>query len=542
MADVCKVEWAPAAGKVLAGEYTLSRGITPSIITLTCVPFTGQIPAISDVSFVCGGTTLKLADCGFASKAKSFGGSGRIWTIQLYDARWKWLYGMYVRTFNTIRQARLLGNPGSVVMAEGESDETDSARDIALQILRDELRIADFNADALPANEYPAFSWDYVRPAQALAELCDLYQLTIAYNPFDNSVKLCKAGEGDDLPNNARVLSDEVADAERLKPKSLRAVCAPTMHEEEFELEAVGMDLDGTIVPIDRLSYKPANGWGSDFLFMSDVPDDEVADPENSTKLISIRKIAEECVFRWYRIKPPTSGRLWGWRKDNAERVTYRKLLPISGDLVSTYIVPGKGLQAGLSKTRQQQASVCGIHAADYKAMGQTNSGLSDAVKESFTLDCDQGIVKFSQPVFKWDSGAIDVPTLYLRCVVRGDRYDVKTRDIGGAHGVEMLDCSHLVLKYRDQADVNKAEIDAAIEAIFDAKAADYGPADSGSRSYAGLEEIKLGGKIAQVTWTVGPGGAVTEASQNAEHEAFIPSEDARRQMERLAVPTWRKV
>lgn len=536
MANQVKVVWSPAGTNVLAGDFTLSRGITPSVINLTCVPFEGQIPAVSDVTFQDGGTVLTFKDCGYAGPSKSRSGGGTVWTIQLYDGRWRWKYGVFVGHYNELINRGWLSVTDQGEVPADERELTKSARDLAKMLLKDELAVADFDVDALPAGDFPEVTWDHIRPAQCLAELVDLYGLAICFDPVTGRVEIVKPGEGEDLPIDATLLSDDLADAEKIKPKTIKAICGRTAHEEEFELEAVGLDTDGQIKVLADLSYKPTGGWESDYLLLSGVPDDSVTDPRDPGKTTTKRKLAEECVFRWYRIKSQTNWKINGWLKDGAPRVTLARLLPIQAEVLEPYAYT----QNGKVYTKRQAGSVRGVHASDWKGMGQTNTAATVTVAESFSVDEATGVVEFSQPVFAWDSNLPVAATLYLRCVVYGDRYVAKEKAIGGASGIEGIDCSHLVVKYKDGAAQNKADVDAAAAVILAAVAKGYEARETGSRSYAGIKDFELDGKCPQITWTIGPGGATTEASQESEHNPWVPSEANRRLMELQAVPTYR--
>lgn len=532
-----KITWGPAGNSVLWGEYTLSRGITPSAISLTCVPFEDRIPAVSDVSFCDGGTVLTFRDCGFAGKAVSRSGGGTVWTIQLYDGRWRWKFGILVAEYNRIINARLLSvGPNGEVPPE-EAADSKSARDLA-KFLLGELSVTDFDVDALPADDFPFVSWDHIRPADALAALADSYELVICYDPTNGRVELAKTGEGEELPTGPKMLSDDIADAERLKPKTIKAICAPTQHEEEFELEAVGLDTDGSVKPIGNLSYRPAGGWESDFMFLSGVPETAVADPNDPAKTTTIRALAEESVWRWYRIKKQAGNwTIKGWKKFNSERVTLQRLLPVKGELLDPFVFTGTGADAGVVKTKRKSATVRGIHAADWKGMGATNSAATESVAESFSIDEDEGIVKFSLPVFKWDNNLPAEPTLYLRCIVTGDRY-VREKAAAGTFGVEGLDCGHLVMKYKNGAVVNNIAADA--DAILAKRLKDYEDAATGSRTYAGIMDFQVDGLCPQITWSIGPSGATTQAGQASEHNPWVASEGQRRAMELQRFREWR--
>src|SRR5262249_52141696 len=75
-------------------------------------------------------------------------------------------------------------------------------------------------------------------------------------------------------------------------PDSLLLVGGPTRFQTMFRLEAVGLDTNGQIVPIDNLSYKPVSGWGQEVWFgFANVID------------AAARGLGRRTVFRWYRIK-----------------------------------------------------------------------------------------------------------------------------------------------------------------------------------------------------------------------------------------------
>lgn len=54
------------------------------------------------------------------------------------------------------------------------------------------------------------------------------------------------------------------------------------------------------------------------------------------------------------------------------------------------------------------------------------------------------------------------------------------------------------------------------------------------TRTYNGIQAIDCDGAIAQVSYSIGPGGAMTTASQNTEHSLYVPPYPARRRAEFL--------
>lgn len=539
-----RIDWAPAAGKILSGSYTLSSGITPSIVSLECIPFAGEIAPVSDVVFADGATTLTLKDCRIVGAPKpSRSSGGTIWHVQLMDRRWRWKYGVATGQWNREINQILKGvSQDDTVPYSIETDEiiTRSARDLGGELL-DVMGEVGYDIAKLPADDFPEIDWDNENPAKALANLCDLYNLLICYDPGGGGVKLCEKGDGQDLPKDDSMLSDDIATVAPEKPKTLRGLCGRRQYEVELRLEPVGVDADGKIKHIDNLSYKPAGGWSGDFWTFAAVADTECKDPlaetvsgnANTQTKTTFRKLALATVFKWYRIASPQS--ISGFRRNGALRrsVLLPWILPISSDLLESYLVPDG--PAGQYVTRQRQAVVRGVFAKDVEAMGNANSTEYEEYAGNFSIDEAKGIVKFSDPVFQWTSSLpIAADPLYLRCVVFGDRYEFD-RPIGGDYGLEPVDCSHLVVKHKWGVELNAVQVKIRADVILDARQAEFNPVEAGSRSYVGIKGFRLDGKIQQSTWSIGPSGANTEASVNGEHDPWTPPMIARRQQEQLA-------
>ena len=546
MGQQIAVRWAPATNGVLSGSYTLSHGLTPSVVTLECVRFDGEIPAVSDVVFTDSEDTLTLKDCLYSEKGSHSSGSGRTRTVTLLDRRWRWRFGAmegrYNRIINEHPEVQLL--PPDQRPA-GYDAETQSARTLAEQCL-DSMGEKGYDVDALPDDDFPLVEWDFCTPAQALGELCDRYHLLVAFDPDACQVMLCTKGEGLDLPPNGQV-SDDISDIQPPKPKTLRGVCNYTEHEVSFDLEAVGLDTDGQVKAIADLSYKPGGGWPADHLLFSGIADTPIVDPKNPSLTTTALKLAQESVYRWYRIIPKriTNWTQPGWGVQLVSTPTLAQLLPLCKQLVQTVQVTDA---LGNIDVQRRPAFVTGVFLPDI-TLGTgigTNTAASAMYPKNFELDEQAGIVKFSEPVIQLDgSGNISAAELELRCVVFADRY-TKDKDIGGSYGVETVSCEGVTLQYRHGLDAgtgletivgNILDVDKAVDGILEAKAATYEIPDNGSRVYPGVWLFRLDGYIQQITWSLGPNGALTTASVNSEHALWLPQAAARRRMECGGVP-----
>ena len=103
----------------------------------------------------------------------------------------------------------------------------------------------------------PQINWDWTNPAQALQSLCNQFGRRIIYDWFTDTVNVVQLGIGLDLPTGSYSL-DTPAYTNLQRPDSIILVGAPIRYQILMKLEAVGEDWDGSIRPINDLSYVPA--------------------------------------------------------------------------------------------------------------------------------------------------------------------------------------------------------------------------------------------------------------------------------------------
>jgi hypothetical protein len=317
------------------------------------------------------------------------------------------------------------------------------------------------------------------------------------------------------------------------KPEKLLAVCERVAYEWEFDLEAVGLETDGALKLIAALSYKPAGGWGAGAV-QGDFAD--IADKTN-------RDAAEKTVFKWYRVKPPGLGHWLGSGKTFWKPSGLSEMLPLQKELISTTVQTDFD---GEKSVVHREAYYYGtFEDADKKLSNRANVDEARKLPDC-NIDGKNGIVKFSVPMFSYDgSGNAIAATLKLRCVVHGPRFTVERTLEGGLYGTLIVPCRGLQV-YDDMPDFfglttppyggNVAKIEAEVNKILDVQQAAFADSAKASARYIGIHDIKLDGRIAQLTWEAGPDGAFTSASLNTEHAYHLPSEDERRQLE-LARP-----
>jgi len=493
----------------LGGNYTLSHGISPSIMSIDVISPAEKTPInlVEDVTFSDGLRQAVFKDCRIVDADVGVGMSGVTWKFQIQDHRWRWGFGYINGDYNY-----------------GSTDKATikSVRELAV-ILLDAMDEKARDVSVLPSDEYPETHWDYDNPAQMLGDLAEQHGMLVCFDPIDLKVTLAKKGEGLDLTDDSHTNKEYTIDPPET-PEKLVAVAEFTEHEVDLLLEAVGLDRDGTIKPLDELSYKPAAGWGSDLIFFWDVG---ITDTDDQT-------LASQSVYRWYRIKGGQD--VYKWKSN----VKLAELLPVFSKLVTTETETASD---GTIKKVRKPAYVHGIH---WDGIGhlKVNTAATDKVLDAPIVDEATGLIKFRNPLYKWSADAQTAvpaePEIYLRCTVYSERH-TREKEVGGIYGDKIVPCEDVVLQYVDENTVdvgvatnNLEAVNEVMDEILTAYAKRYETSGAGTATYIGIfDTFKLDGKIQQISWEVGESGAFTRVSVNSEHDFRVPTAKERRALEK---------
>ncbi|QDT41056.1 hypothetical protein Pan241w_11150 [Gimesia alba] len=326
----------PGIKQIVSASYSRSHGITPDICQIEMAPQTldpkdkDYVPIEPDGYLIFRFDTAKISTDGNgitsttnkrveivmqscrpdkASVRRS--ASSENWTIPVYDRRWKWKFGSFSGHWNVKKNgviekrkektARELANLCLEAMGEKKYetkalDELEKGKDLPY---RKKVR--------------PEVHWDRIPPAQALSELVTSlgYRVCLDWNDI---VRIEKYGEGELLPTDDLMSGGFDADLPEV-PDSVTVLGGISYHEALWELEPVGLDIDGEWRPINHLSYTPSEKYE---WLLSDPPNfpgieqkyDEVKDNKKpKDPIIEHRKqqlkLAQETVFRCYRLKYP---------------------------------------------------------------------------------------------------------------------------------------------------------------------------------------------------------------------------------------------
>lgn len=508
----------PGLSPNIGAEMELSRGVRPSSCRLyfPVQPTIGR--TVGTLRFTYGGNQIDFPQAALApSTLRVFQDRNRlVWTIQIYDRRWKWRYKRISGQYNQ------RSCDGKVITSSKKS-----LREL-LTLLLQSLGESGYRFGDIPENVYPRVKWDRSRSDLQLAHLCEMYGL-IPVLSVDNVVRIEHLGSGQQLPTTGIIVGDNRFSHAAI-PSKVKCVGGATVYQVDLELEAVGLDVDGTVKLIRDLTYMPTGGWErSWYTTFSDVD-------------ARYRHLAFDTVWRWYRVKVPIQvGGL-----PQIDDLSQIELLDHAAEAADD---PRKCLKPVVRGQFWDRGDL------EYGTEFTFPNYRDDAFyADRFTINSDRRLVEFDYPVVRLDEfQGPQVPKLWLTT-------GFKVRDTNGDYYVESAESGvsgaqtsaeirtdrhkHLwagkVLKsvrpggatYDTSGDI-QAELQEAATSI----AGGYNGSPAEDCTYVGLRgDVDLDGAIAQIRWKCGRGlGATTRVSRNAEFSVFTPDHQQRRRMDRLA-------
>ena len=557
MADLQGLAHFPGINQVFSARYTLSHGVQPGVAEIEIVPQLNFVGAAGPLTFTYGSRRIVFPDCKVDQFSFQRNRSGLIWSLSIFDRRWRWAWGTIHGRYN-VRQ-------GDARLRKGTEKNPRELAKLCFEAMGE--RVRDSDVAALPKEPRPEVEWDYQRPAPALQALVDSLGCRVVLG-LDNRVRIVRVNQGRALPNLSSVSSDSGTIDPPEIPDEIGIATGRNLYERAFELEAVGKDTDGTIKLIDDLSYKPAGGWGNSTPgYFNEVADaDDPADESDN----SPRKLAKATVFRWYRIK--TGFELPGFEDDERRRRKINvddlwRVLPIETEMLATETVNDAD---GNQVKRRREAEVYGVYWDMRADMLNTSEDDLEArteaevleklrYRDSFSIDRQLGIVKFGKPVHQMETltlsplklkfaparlavvtacGVRDQRTFQWKRTIRRRRLArfgtpakvVKRDEIQPHYWVQNYGDAFSISSMSD----NLAEVNQEADYYLDAMQRSLIPETPQSREYIGLVSIAPDGAIMQVTWEVGPGGAKTRASRNYESEQALLTYKEKQFLEKL--------
>lgn len=484
---------------IVAGEFTLSRGIEPSIATLRVLP--EDLPTLTVGSMVItdGTNTVTFTNCAvdYATIRRVPVDGGWRWHLQVKDRRWKWKGGKITGRYN-VRKA----NGEVIASTQKEPFEL-------FTLLFAAMGETNGNFVDLPTGFYPFVDWNLADPAIELLKLCERFGFAICLTTLD-TVNITPYGVGNDLVPG--LFGGEITGMWRVEPDTLPAkvvvTAGPTRYQRRMALEAVDIDDDNDLKPVDDLANKPAGGWDNDYPHF-------------------FSQVAAADRWRAYR-------GTWRYFRVNAF------VVPII--LETAMMTSGQDEDGNWGRLPPMLDGVF----FNYSEL-PLNAATGTAWNGNFTIFPETQVVVLDTPTFYLGSGGVvQEPTLYLTTayylwnnvgMTSLDHLEAEVAIAGGTG-------SHRYVRFPEAfagvtiaqtypvaiaASNNILAITAELEAIRDSFALRYDTLRLWAMEYNGVQHAYPDGKIAQVSWRGWCGKAgTTSASQGFEFDVFNESDAVR--------------
>lgn len=502
----------------LAGEFVLSRGITPSICTLFIAPkaLVNLAPGVLTVRD--GSRAISFSGCAVDQANFRMRLDGTHWreALQILDRRRLWKSGSISGEYNV-----RLSN-GSVV----ESTRKSAAELMGLCLAA--CGESGASVAQAPQNVYPYVRWRDARSDLALAALCNYTACEVCPTNSD-TFAIYPLGVGVDLPTIDGQRHMPIRYVPRSVPAIIRVVCGPSVWQTKLVLRSIAENSSGSQFTTSTVSYKPSTGfiYESPFTF----PNESGAS----------QRAALESIYKRFRVTSQADGSLTVPACNEAiSKVS--QYFPIQEYLLES--------AADLDATpRSLRAHIEG----DFWPYSQSSESANNIrYVGEFKLRGDRGEVEMPAPVFGLSSGTILDPTLYLAAsysVTGSDGDFVRVRrdaSVLGGSGVEILRRPELFASYTanystssptQTTGVTSTRHDAEDEAdrylaLFSQK---YSDTTAGECTYHGLLNCGLDGKIAQLFWRASVNGKpTTQVCLNEELCVYAPSRREKKRREKL--------
>lgn len=460
------------------------------------------------------GLTLRWRRCRIASIEEAEPASAGMIKVVVEDRRWQWQFGSIDGDYNVV------GEDGNLIR---EKTPRQLAKLLAIAMGDPRLDVSD-----LPNSARPRKTWRGSNPRTELSQLCSDYGCVVVFNGHLDSSKICKVGVGEAIPQQP-VVSEARGYYMPAWPNRIVIDTSPTVFQRGLEFfEAVGMDTDGKVKPINDLSYKPAAGWGNtDPIEFIDIDGQYTSEGQT----VYARDLAAATVWRWYRLTGLKD--MQGWAPEALQKEANR---PRSRDDIGPFL--DSRLDRDFATGNRLPITAFGSYYDDRENGENTPEG--SQVKIDFTLDDKTKTIRFSEPVYVRKELQADVYqaasiTVYCGFAVVSEGVPVRYQrslplkaNRGAGPRVEIHD--EILREIIEQAPFglpakdNKAEVDAECDAMLNAMVGEYEEFPTATPTVPYLGNFECDGILRSISWNASSTDAVTtQLAYNGELNEFIP-------------------
>lgn len=567
-------------------SYTCGHGPTPGVASLV-IPFqpVGTLAQRGTLRMWDGvNRPLTLRGCRVVSaeRVQLADGTPGL-AVMIEDRRWRWRYGGVSGFHNQTDP-----DPDPSTLPDGSFVTTGGPYIPGTERTPVQLLAACLDAlgeryafFGVPSAARIPVDWRGVNPARAAADVADAVGCRLIYQPWADRAIVSSLGGFVKLPSTLPVIDDHPGISTPPGPTQISVLGGPSLIGDFVKLQAVGYEPDGSIRPIEELSYRPADGW------WNYVPGYHYTNVRagDAQALDDAKALAKQYVWRLFRVAGVPVERRAGIGGGKGPltikfvdfpAVRNRRQIELMDRLYS----PEKDA-SGQYMSEPPRAYSDGYHGYTNRTGNMTNANAPTRLHNPFTIDPARGLVTFSKPVFRvWPkdtngASSDEYDPLYGQAVATKAQYKLANVYLwtslrvrhpaswqlvsGGAvyrvGGADEYGERPVVLSRPDLVSVrkvtrrfdtdfrvqkvssNEREMQAAALAVAAAEAIKYQVSETASRTYAGIHVVDPDGGIQQVTWSIGVGQPpTTTVGVNTEHAAWLPAYAERRRNERAGV------
>jgi hypothetical protein len=398
----------------------------------------------------------------------------------------------------------------------------------------------DVDVSAFPDKPRPRKIWHAAEPKAELDRLCSEFNCAPAFSPFTNKAYIVKLGKGRRPPNTPNASRSD-SFVNRARPDAIRIIGGKTLFQTALLLgDWLALEVDGTYVPMDEVSYKPEAGWGSVWPLNFAGLNTTYKDPATKETLYH-RDLAQRSVWRVARIRGQS--RVVG----DLDRIRFSPEILEGTDLEPKSAkdlgpFSGKVLEKDPLTGERMEAYARGVFIDQRFAM--KNSPAKTRWPGSIQIDSDKRLVIFDRPCFKLDANNRHTKTtMELIASYEVSHEGVPIRfELDRAASQKIYNAGEL-REHREEivhefiektASYTGKEVDNLKQCFkkanfyLDQLAEQFNTLDGTTAEYLGLEQFSLDGVLRSVSWSFSVASLPrTAASWNTEANRLIaPWED----------------
>lgn len=510
----------------------------PGSISFTMAPQKYWNESVINIEMNYNSFRYRLVECQVKNVIEIPGGDSIIWQVTAVDRRWKWQEAIISGVYN-----RYLENGAIWKRTEKTPREM-------LTILMKKLGEKKFDVSKAPNSTRPSVEWQNAKAFLEADALCAKLGCRLIHN-LNDSFSVMPIGEGRPIDARDGVKSYTTGLNLPCGPDGFDALFRPR-YEVDIRLKAMGIEEDGTLKPINDLSYKPTNGWSGEY------PGEfsGVVDKMDGDRFY--QELARRSVWKMWQVtlvdKNGGPIKIPGFKGKPPKKI--EEILPIYAESVAEHSnLPGNdfynyrrmpfvwGYHVNGSLKGQiafeTDANQYARNAWRYEP-GEVNDSIIETI--DFSIDSERGLFIFNEPIYAFDlddpEAGYRTPELTARVsitirdpetlgelwhVVHRDR-KVEQRGIG-SRAITIQDVTaDFWFDSNNKEQSNKRLIEKAANHYMDQAEKEYQYERPHTVSFNDWRPIAMSGAILEVTYERGPGGCATTASYNDRHEWARPS------------------